>query len=63
MFEDMIIPCLKLVYTMYEDIIIFFDYIIFQGIFTLCMKTCLHKDTWLIAFLQNAWLKIDKNLK
>ena len=24
MFEDMIIPCLKLVYTMYEDIIHFF---------------------------------------
>ena len=54
-FEDILwlYPVWKPVYTMYEDIIITFFrliYIIFQGIFTPCMKTCLHKDTQLITF-------------
>ena len=37
--------------------------IIFQVIFTLCMKTCLHKVTLLIALLQNIRTHIHTNLK
>ena len=64
MFEDMIIPCLKLVYTMYEDIIQFFLLIFntFQSIFTLCMNTYLHKDIQLMASLLNVWTHIHSKL-
>ena len=63
--EDMIIHCLKTcLHNVWRHYISFrLIHIMCQGIFILSMNTCLHKDTQLIAFLQNVWNHIYSKFK